>query len=105
MNAWIAIFVLGTVIEPFKDAEREPYVVELCEVARRNALPEGSSSVTATQTYAACLLTFADMVYPGQPLHACDDVVSRIGPTDPDAVMKVCEKAKSLTENWSRGRF
>jgi hypothetical protein len=105
MSAWIAIFVMGTVIEPFSDTQREHYVLVLCEHAQRGTLPEGSSSVIAMQSYAACLFAFGDMIYPGQPLHSCDEVVSGLHPADPDAVRKVCERAKFLTENWSRGRF
>jgi hypothetical protein len=105
MNAWIAIFTMGTQIVPFSDAQREPYVHELCAVARKEALPAGSSSTIALQSYAVCLLVFGDMIYAGNPLHSCKEVIARSRPADRSAAEKICTLAKSLTESWSGGRF
>src|SRR4051812_47002745 len=105
MTDWIAIFVMGTLIVPFTDAQRESYVHELCAVARKHALPAGSSSTAAMQSYAVCLFAFGDMMYAGRPLRSCDEVVAKLRPADPDAAQKVCQLAKTLTEGWSSGRF
>ena len=105
MTAWIAIFVMGNLIVPFTDAQRERYVHELCAVARKEALPAGSSSTTAMQSYAVCLFAFGDMIYAGRPLRSCDEVVGKLRPADADAAHKVCQLAKTLTQSWSGGRF
>lgn len=103
--SWTATFLLATLIVPFEDAQLEPYVQELCQQAKVEALPVNVPSSIALQSAAVCLFAYSGMVYPGQPANSCDAVVAALRPDDPKAAMDVCEAAGKITRDSASGRF
>jgi hypothetical protein len=102
---WTATFLLATLMVPFENGQLEPYVQQLCQQAKEQALPANVPSSTALQSAAVCLFAYSDMVYGGQPTKSCSAVVAALKPDDSKAAMDVCEAAGEITRDWASGRF